>query len=228
MNFNRLKNKTLNMDQTLKVGSFLISITALLLSLYNFRLSIRAGNLELQHPSRIGWAELWPGQTLHGKQSDVLVLSFFIRNNGNAFRGIQNVKLFLHEKNDSSGNTFEFMAQGQFSALRDITYFTEQSLEGRLSTDEQGNPVPDYHYSLISGIALDRHEYQHHSLLFQIQGEDNFKLKKRGNYVGRLVIEPFNERDGDLTEVCFGFDVSEHSAVRVLLTSSYLYEKECP
>jgi hypothetical protein len=208
-----------------KVSSYLslgISFLALIISGITLYQSIlRQGYLEVKFPARIGWVKLETNEQVHGKNSDVIILSFVVHNNGNSFRSIDSMELSLKEASNSS-KSYTFRAHGQFSALRDITYFTEKSLEGRVDQDESGNIVPDYNYSLITGIPLDKNEYKNLSLLF-LSEEDDFAMKPSTNYQARLVIYPFDERRQDKTEVCFTFS-STVLIPRTLVTSSYLNE----
>ncbi|NJL47406.1 MAG: hypothetical protein HC929_07820 [Leptolyngbyaceae cyanobacterium SM2_5_2] len=164
---------------------------------------------------------LEPNEQIHGKNSDVIILSFVVHNNGNDFRSVSSMELSLQEASNPS-SSYIFRAHGQFSALKDITYFTEKSLEGRVSQDESGDIVPDYNYSLIIGILLDKNEYKNLSLLF-LSEEGDFEMKPSTDYQAILVIYPFDERRQDKTEVCFTFS-STVLIPRTLVTSSYLNE----
>nr|AAK28575.1 hypothetical protein [uncultured bacterium] len=201
-----------------------ISFLALIISGITLYYSIlRQGHLEVKFPARIGWVTLGTNEQIHGKDSDVIILSFVVHNNGNSFRSISSMELSLQEEGNPS-SSYTFRAHGQFSTLRDITYFTEKSLEGRVSQDESGNTVPDYNYSLITGIPLDKNEYKNLSLLF-LNEENSFEMKPSTEYQAKLVVYPFDERRQDKTEVCFTFS-STVLIPRTLVASSYLVSAE--
>lgn len=212
-------------NRFLEYLSIFISLLALGFSIFTFRyLNLRAGNVEVKFPARVGWVVLQEGELIHGKNSDILVVSFVIQNDGNILRGIESIELSLEELNTNSPKSHKFRAQGQFEKLKDITYFTEASLEGRVGVDESGNPIPDYMYSLVTSISLDRNEYKSVSLLFQSESEDDdFRFKDGQEYKATIDLIPFDQRRKDSTQECFRFDFSS-GIPRVLVTSSYLRE----
>lgn len=193
----------------------LISFVAFALSAYTFYHSeLREGYIKLLSPSRVGWVR---PDYIHGrKNSDALVISFIIHNDGNKLKTIRSIKLTLFEEIenlDNQNKKHELIAVGKFEKLKEITYFDEKSLEGRVNKDGQGNPIPDYHYFLLTSLPIQPNEYYNANLLFLIQNEDKYKgrgdtyfaLNESVTYKGKIIIEPFKDRKKDIKEICFKF-----------------------
>ena len=166
---------------------------------------LREGHLEVIPPSRVAWVRLGENDQIHGRnRSDVLLVSFVIHNNGNKLRAIESVTLTL----DDGSKQYKLKAVGKFERLRDITYFTERALEGRVGVDDEGNPVPDYHYSLITSLPIEKNHYHTADLLFLIEDEsdNNFLLLNNSlQYQGKIQINPFDQKPKDSPAVCFRF-----------------------
>lgn len=198
--------------------SLAMSIIAIAFSGFTFYHSeLREGDLEVTPPSRVAWVRLGKKDKIHGKDSDVLLVSFVIHNNGNKFRAIESVSLTLSDGNKK----YKLKAVGKFEQLKDITYFTERALEGRVGEDEQGNPIPDYYYSLITSLPIERNEYYIADLLFLIEDgpNKNFQLNKNLKYNGVLKINPFNQKDKDSYSTCFNF-IPKTIQERVMISTS--------
>ena len=190
----------------MNILSLIGSVAAITVSVYTLYYSeLREGHIEVISPSRVAWVRLGEGDQIHGRsRSDILLLSFVIYNNGNKLRAIESVDLSLTDGN----NQYQLEAVGQFDRLKDITYFTDQALEGRLVEDERGNPIPDYHYSLITSLPIEGNVYYGANLLFLIkdESENNFlQLDDTVEYTGMIQVNPYNSTRRDQVSLCFKF-----------------------
>ena len=189
--------------------SIAMSSIAIAFSGYTFyHLELREGHLEIIPPSRVAWVRLGKNDQIHGRdKSDVLLVSFVIHNNGNKLRAIKSVELSL----DHGSKQYQLKAIGKFEKLKDITYFTERALEGRVGKDEKGNPIPDYQYSLITSLPIEGNEYYTADLLFLIENEsdNNFLLLDQNlQYTGKIRINSYLQKKKDDSITCFKFKPS--------------------
>lgn len=188
------------------VVSIAMSSIAIAFSGYTFYHSeLREGNIETLSPSRVAWVRLGKDEKLHGRgNSDALLVSFIIHNNGKKLRAIESVELIL----DDGNKEYQLKAVGQFEKLKDITYFTEKALEGRAGKDEKNNPIPDYHYALLTSLPIQGDEYYTANLLFLTKNESegsNLLLDKSLQYQGKIQVNPFNQKSSDSKMICFQF-----------------------
>ena len=204
-----LKGEKDKLGLLFSILSIAISTIAIALSGYSFyRSELREGYLEVIPPSRVAWIRLGENDQIHGRdRSDILLVSFVIHNNGNKLRGIESVTLTLND----GDKQYQLEAVGKFEKLRDITYFTEKALEGRVGVDDNGNPIPDYHYSLITSLPIEKNDYYIADLLFLIEDEsdENFLLLDESlEYKGQIQVNPFDQKAKDSSAVCFRFTPS--------------------
>ena len=141
-------------------------------------------------------------------------------------RAIKSVELTLNDGN----RKYQLRAVGKFEKLKDITYFTERALEGRVEVDEEGNPIPDYHYSLITSLPIERNGYYNADLLFLIDNEskENFLLLDDTlEYTGIIQLNPFSQKTQDKSVVCFKF-APEIIMKRIMVSTSNIFACNSP